>query len=183
MAPKHKAQSDVVSGRFKSRILVAGPNSPAKGTETRTSQRPQWSAAEIGLAAAAGGVPEAPFRAALYAFAGAREDNLWFLHGELMGHIRMFSRLYHWPERLVDFYGLSSEYKPRLAKLVLDEDAHSNYFRTAPELFALYLNIPQKLWEDRVQGFYSEVKGVWSDWLSEAARRIQSRLSESEHGE
>lgn len=141
-------------------------------------QRPQWSIAEIGQASQE--VPETPFRAAMYAFAGAREANLWYLHGELMGHARMFRRIYHWPDLVKDFHGIDREYAAHLCKLVLDEDANSGYFKACPGLFALYMNVTDAVWEKQLEPRYRELKHTWTDWLGEAARKIQSKLSEHE---
>lgn len=180
MASSAAPRRDVIT-KHGARILIENASKGrVNGRETVTMQRPQWSIAEIGQASQ--NVPETPFRAALYAFAGARE-NLWFLHGELMGHARMFRRIYHWPDWVRDFHGLKREYCEHLCKLVLDEDANPAYFRAAPGLFAMYMNVTDAIWEKQLEGRYQELKHVWNDWLGEAARKIQAKLSESEYAE
>jgi hypothetical protein len=140
-------------------------------------ERPAWTVQEIGMASSE--VPEVQFRAALYAFAGARE-HLWFLHRSLMERARMFERLYHWPSWVRDFHGLKREYTAHLCKLVLDEDSSPAYFRASPELYAVYMTVNATVWADQLEPRYLELKWAWGDWLGYAARRIQAKLSEQE---
>lgn len=179
MAAKEKPYSDVVPGKIKgSRVLVTPPGNLAKGAETRSMRRPSWTVQEIGQAAA--GLPEAPFKAALYAFAGAHEHSS-FLHRELVGRAKMFAHIYSWPTLIRDFHGIQSPYLQHLCKMILDEDAYPVYFRAAPALYGIYLRVTPEFWEQRMQGYYAEIKhGIWNDWLGYAARMIQSKLSEHE---
>jgi hypothetical protein len=178
MATNVKPKRDVVV-KHGARVLVENTSKGrVHGRETVVMQRPQWTIAEIGQASQ--DVPETPFRAALYAFAGAREANLWYLHGELMGHARMFRRIYNWPDSVRDFHGLKRGYCEHLCKLVLDEDANPGYFRAAPGLYAMYMTVTETIWDNQLEGRFQELKHVWNDWLGEAARKIQSKLSEHE---
>jgi hypothetical protein len=176
MATSVKPKPDVITRRG-ARVLVENASKGrVAGRETVAMQRPQWTIAEIGQAAQ--DVPEAPFRAALYAFAGAHE-NLWYLHGELMGHARMFRRIYRWPDRVSDFHGIKREYCEHLCRLVLDVDAHPSYFKV-PGLYAMYMTVTESVWERQLEDRYKDLKAVWEGWLGEAARKIQSKLSEHE---
>lgn len=178
MASNIRPKRDVIT-KHGAKILVENTSKGrVHGRETAAMQRPQWSIAEIGQASQE--VPETPFRAAMYAFAGAREANLWYLHGELMGHVRMFRRIYRWPDSVTDFHGLKRNYCEHLCKLVLDEDANQGYFKAFPGLYAQYMTVTDAVWEKQLFGCYRELKHVWSDWLGEAARKIQSKLSEHE---
>jgi hypothetical protein len=153
----------------------------ARGKESIVMQRPEWTLAEIGQAAQ--DVPEEAFRCALFAYAGLRDEHLWFLQSALTGHGRMFSRIYHWPDRVRDSFGLKVEYLPRLALLVLWEDAFPQLFKVAPQIYPLFMGISVSSWEKQVEGCFTELKhGVWNDWLGLAARRIQARLSMHEEG-
>jgi hypothetical protein len=177
MSSREKPAADVVPGKRGARVLVPPPKNRVKGSETRTMVRPRWTVQEIGQASA--NVPEAPFRAALYAFAGAHE-HLWWLHGELIGRAKMFSRLYHWPALVKDYHGIDSPYIAHLCRLVLDEDANPVYFRAAPSLYGIYMRVTDRVWEKTLEPCYREVKWAWADWLGSAARMIQAKLSEAE---
>jgi hypothetical protein len=48
---------------------------------------------------------------------------------------------------VLDFHSLQRPYLQHLAKLVLDEDASPQLFRTAPQLYAIYLGVSEKVWE------------------------------------
>jgi hypothetical protein len=176
MASNAKSKPDVIT-KHGARVLIPPSSNRARGTETRTMERPTWTIAEIGQAAQ--GVPEVQFRAALFAFAGARE-HLWFLHRSLMERARMFARLYKWPPWVRDFHGLKLDYIEHLCKMVLDEDSNPVYFRTTPELYAVYMTVNNTVWVKQLEPCYSELKRAWGDWLGQAARKIQSKLNEHE---
>lgn len=159
------------------RVLSVPDKNRAQGRGSRTMVKPQWTIAEIGQAAHS--LPETEFRAALFAFAGL-QDHRWFLHEELMGQARMFMRIYHWPDRCKDFHGLNREYVDLLCMLVLDEDAHPAYFKAVPGLFAFYLSVSERVWENQLEGRYLEMRHTWLDWTGHAARVIQAQLSEEE---
>lgn len=176
MGSNAKPKRDVITKRG-ARVLIPPAENRARGGETNTMLRPNWTIAEIGQAAQ--DVPEVQFRAALFAFAGARE-HLWFLHRSLLERARMFERIYRWAPWVRDFHGLKREYLQHLCKLVLDEDSNPNYFRAAPGLFAIYMTVHENVWDKQLEPCYSELKWAWGDWLGEAARKIQSKLSEHE---
>lgn len=178
LASKDKPKADVVPGKRKgSRVLIPPTENRVHGTETRTMLRPQWTVAEIGQAAV--NLPEEPFRAALYAFAGAHE-HLWYLHRALMGRGRMFALMNGWPLIIRDFHGIKGPYLAHLARLVLDEDVFPVYFRAAPALYGIYMRVTPEVWDSQLKQRYEELKWAWTDWLGYAARMIQSKLSEHE---
>jgi hypothetical protein len=108
----------------------------ANGKPTRSSARPAWTLAELGQAAA--GVPAIPFMAACFAFVGDRGD-YWRLHAALFREAQILRDRNSWPAEVTYFHSLQRPYLQHLAKLVLDEDASPQVFRTAPQLFAIYL--------------------------------------------
>jgi hypothetical protein len=180
MASREPPKPDVVPGKRRgSRVLVPPDQNRAAGRETRGLRRPEWSIQEIGMASQ--DLEEYAFRAALFAFAGAR-DHMRFLHRGLMGRARMFKMLYRWPDEVRSIHGFKQPYLENLCKLVLDEDTSPFYFRASQELYAAYMFVNQPEWEKELQPRYAELKWAWNDWLGLAARRIQARLSEMEEG-
>ena len=152
----------------------------ARGAETATTVRPEWTIAELGQAAA--GVPKIPFMAACYAFAGDRSC-LWRLYDALLSEAQKISAQQRWPAELVDLYGIQSPYLKRLCKLVLDEDATPSSFQTVPQLYAIYMCVSEKTWKNPLSNQFDELKFVWQDWLNIAARTMQPRLaSEDDEG-
>lgn len=174
-----RAARDVKMKRFgggrTAPVLVEPPVSRARGKETQTSVRPEWTIAEIGQAAH--GLPDQHFRAALFAFAGDRTYYRW-LRSELFQQAILLREQYEWPWRVDDIHEEKSEYLAHLAKLVLDQDATPNLFLVCPELYAIYLRIPQKTWDKTVSLRFLALQLVWQDWYTEAARTIQPRLRE-----
>ena len=149
----------------------------ANGKATRSSARPEWTVAEMGQAAA--GVPAIPFMAACYSFAGER-GNYWRLHAALFREAQILRERNNWPVEVTDFHSIQRPYLAHLAKLVLDEDASPQLFRTAPQLYAIYLGISEKVWEKSIAQRYGALQLVWLDWLGHAASIMQPRLAGEE---
>jgi hypothetical protein len=179
MTPKVPAERDVVTQKFaggrRATVLQERRRNRVRGPQSRVVRRPQWTIAEIAQAAA--GVPDICFRAACYAFAGDR-SNYWHLHGALYREAQELQARQAWPPRVKDYHGFHRIYLPHLAKLVLDFDQSPTPFRIAPELFAYYLRITQRAWENEVADRYYELERVWGSWLETAARIVQAHLRE-----
>jgi len=172
-----RAARDVKMKRFAggrtAPVLVEPPASRARGKETQTSVRPEWTIAEIGHAAH--GLSDQYFRAALFAFAGDRTYYKW-LRGELFQQAILLRGQHDWPWTVEDIHEEKSPYLRHLSKLVLDQDATPNLFVICPELYAIYLRIPQKVWDKSMSMRFLTLQLVWQDWYTEAARAIQPRL-------
>jgi hypothetical protein len=176
-APREVALRQIRGTEF--RVLLEPRASRARGAESRTFVRPSWTVAEVGQAGA--GVPEILFQAALFAFAGSR-DNFWKLHRALCVEALALRASYQWPSEVIDIHGIDRPYLKHLAKLVLDEDASPNAFQIAPGLYALYLGLREKTWDKTIAERFYALKLVWLGWLQHAASIMQPRLS-SEDGE
>lgn len=176
MSNSAKPKRDTITRRG-STILVEDESKGRVGStgSSRTPQRPQWTMQELAYASA--GVPELPFLAACYAFAGDR-SKFWTLHEGLMGHARMFCLIYSWPREVLDFHGIQKPYLAHLCKLVMDEDASPAIFHAAPALYPIYLGITESMWDRQIKDRFREIKHTWNDWLGQAARMIQARLSD-----
>ncbi len=173
MAAKEKPKPEVVGG-----VLQVPPSNLAQGRETRPIERPRWSMAELGHAAA--GVPRISFLAACFAFAGDR-SHFWQLHAALTERATILAIESGWPLEIVDHHGIRMPYLAHLAKLVLDADANPAQFKIPTVcLHAIYLGVHRKTWEKHVEIRFLALQSIWEDWLSEAARVIQSKLSERE---
>lgn len=172
------AARDVISRKSNGhtvRVLVEPPTSRARGTESRTTPRPAWTAAEIAQACA--GVPEIEFKSALFAFAGDR-GCYWQLIEALFLEALALRDRHGWPPVVKDLHNIERPYLKHLAKLTLDEDAMPQLFATAPQLYWIYLHIDEKVWEKAVAERFGAIKLVWLQWLGSAAAQIQARLRE-----
>lgn len=176
MGSNVKPKRDVVMRRG-ARVLVPPAESRARGTETRTLDRPAWTLQEIGMAAH--GVERHHFLAACFSFAGDR-SNFWELHRSLIAQGKMYAMIYKWPPMITDYHGIQKPYLAHIAKLVLDVDASPHLFNVCPQLFEIYLGVTERVWEKQLQPKYEDLKHVFGDWLGIAARQIQSKLSEHE---
>lgn len=145
----------------------------ARGCPDRSVLRPEWTIAELGQAGQ--GVPEIPFMAACYAFAG-EQGNYWRLHQALCHRGAHLAQQYRWPATVKDLHGIQVQFLAHLAVLLLDWDANPHPFRASPGLYAIVMRVTQPVWEKQLQGPFEDLHLVWMDWLREAARRIQSRL-------
>jgi hypothetical protein len=114
--------------------------------------------------------------AACYSFAGER-GNFWKLHSALFREAQALRERNNWPAEVPDFHSIQRPYLQHLAKLVLDEDASPQLFQTAPQLYAIYLGLSEKVWEKSVAERYGALQLVWLDWLGHAASIMQPRLA------
>jgi hypothetical protein len=170
--PKKDTKSQMRRG-IKSVVLQEATSNKAKGTGERSTVRPEWTVAEIGMAAM--GVPKIEFLAALFAFAGdhsVQHD----LHTALLQEAERLSRERHWPDEVIDLYGIGRPYLKHLAMLVLFRDAYPNEFVVCQELPAIFLGIKEKTWGKHMAARYNELQSIWNGWLSNAARTMQPRL-------
>lgn len=177
------AARDVVRKRFAAGrtalVLVEPSGSPARGKETRSAKRPEWTAAE--LAQASAGIDELHFRAALYAYAGDRKWYKW-LFEQLRDEAFNLRDERQWPTALPDRFHPQLEvyYLPLLAAMVLDEDAYPSVFKVSPPLYPIYMRVSDKDWSRSVEGPFNVLKNVWVNWATEALRMIQPRLRQHE---
>jgi hypothetical protein len=182
-----RAMSGQKSGRFTPRkdtkthmhrgvkctVLQEVVTNKAKGTGERSTLRPQWTTAEIGMAAM--GVPKIEFMAALFAFAGDHSQ-YWDIHAALVKEAERLSAERHWPVEVIDVYGIGRPYLKHLALLVLFQDAYPTLFEVCPEISGIYLGVKEKTWSKHMVSRYLELQSIWLGWLSNAARTMQPRL-------
>jgi len=172
--PQRDIKFIVRNGRRIPVLLPAAMNG-ARGKQSPSFARPQWSMQELGVAAA--GVSDLLFMAACYAFAGS-QNNFWRLHAALTDEAEKMGARYQWPDTVKDIHGIAIQYREHLAKLVLDEDTHQAYFVAAPVMYSVYMNVHEVTWDRQLAERFSSLKFVWLRWLGTAASTIQSRLSE-----
>lgn len=180
IAATKKAAKDIIRKKDAT-ILVPPPENRAKGSATRSIARPEWTVAELGQAAQ--GVPTILFQAACYAFAGDR-SHFWPLHGALYVHAVALANEKRWPVNAKNIHHLNEPYLQCMAKLVLDEDALPAYFRIPTlgnKVFAIYMNIEEKVWDSEIAERFEDLKAVWTDWLQTSARIIQRHLVDEEY--
>lgn len=141
------------------------------------TSRPEWTVAELGMAAQ--GVPDICFRAACYSYASAFGEfsRLWEALAHEAGRLRRRER---WPPTVPGARGRTVNYVPLLASLVLDEDAHARYFHAAPSLYWVYLDVSAETWERHLRERFVAVQLVYLGWLSTARRIMWPRLSEED---
>lgn len=163
--------------KIRSTQLKIPPKNGAKGTPDRSVLRPTWTLAELGQAAQ--GVPEIPFMAACFAYAGDK-SNYWRLHAVLYERALQLAAAKNWPYQLRDLHGIMAPYLSHLAVLVLDFDSNQQIFKTHPQMYAIELRITDRTWEKYGQGPFEDLHLVWLGWLRTAASIMQPRLSEFE---
>jgi hypothetical protein len=161
-------------GTLTSTVLLEPRVNRARGGETRSSQRPEWTTAEIGQAAQ--GVPDILFHAALFAFAGDR-GSYWKLHAALYREALALQAERGWPAEVCDIHDIGRPYLKHLAKLVLDEDASPQVFRTAPHLYAIVVGVSDHIWDKSIAERFHALRYVWIGWLGHAAAIMQPRLT------
>jgi hypothetical protein len=153
------------------------PALSASGRPSHVMRRPEWSIAELGLAAQ--GLDRIPWLAARYTYAGDRRC-YWPLHGALtVEAVTMRERL-GWSAQLRMHDGNMRFYLCELAALVLDEDAHQPVFHAAPQLFAFYLGIDEEVWTRQVAYRFEALKLRYMGWLQSALQTMQPRIDSEE---
>ena len=182
MSSNAKLRRDVEVVRFangrKASVLMQPTRNRVSGKESPSTNRPEWTLAELGQASH--NVPNIPFQAACFAFAGDRSC-YWSLHGALYEraiHLQMQEK---WPREIFDLHGIQRPYLKHLALLVLDEDQSPALFRLAGGiLYPIYLGVHEKVWFNQVLERFLMLKDVWGEWLGTASRMIQANLSGDE---
>ena len=179
----HKRRPDVRTERFQggrtAPVLQHPPRMPAHGTATRTDERPEWTIAELGQAAQ--GVPEIPFLAACYSFAGDASV-YWKLWDALHFTALRLRTRNNWAAQVRGVDGHARFYLAEIAQLVLDEDAFPSFFAAAPatekhaSLYAIYLHIDEVVWKRTVFERFDALKLRYLTWLDTAKAIIQPRL-------
>jgi hypothetical protein len=147
----------------------------ARGRSTHVTRRPTWST-EV-LAQAAAGVPDIPFKAACYAFAGDR-DSYWPLWSALAREAQELRVRHEWPAQVKGLDGARRFYVEALAALVLDADEHQPLFTAAPTLYALCLQIDESTWRRGVRERFDRLRRRFDGWIVEAMSIMQPRLDE-----
>ncbi len=158
-------------------VLIEPPVMRARGSATRTTDRPEWTLEELGQASA--GVPQVAFWAACFAFAGDRSE-YWRLWDRLHYHALQLRWKQGWPAQLPGEQGRPVHYLAQIAQLVLDEDAHPHLFLAAPVLYSAYVGVSEDVWRSRAFERFDSVKLIYLGWIDEARRIIQPRLRENE---
>lgn len=150
------------------------PRTPtARGSADHSTLRPTWTLQELAIASAS--VPDIPFMAACYAFAGDR-SRFTKLQNALADRARRMQREQGWPLSVIDHHGIKRPYLDHLAKLVLDEDAHPVFFAAYPPLYALYMGVTEQTWDKGLECRFIALKAVWGEWLGTACGIIQAKL-------
>lgn len=149
----------------------------AQGHQTRVYRRPAWSVAELGQAACGMGL--IPWTAALYSFAGAR-DGHYLLWNALVNEAQRLAKRENWPSRVSGEDGQPQYFREALADLVLLEDANRDLFTAAPQLYWVFMKVPDIVWEKQLSEPYGSLKVSYDRWLS-IARSVISRWINENH--
>ncbi len=147
----------------------------ARGRHSRTYRRPEYSLAELAQAAAAGGVKGARWLAVRFSVAGDF-GCIDELHDRLSYEAVQIGRRDWWPMQVMCAHGKLEFYRERLARLVLDEDAHRHYFAAAPALFAVCMDVTQPEWDRNLSDPFRSLKAVYEGWLNRALAGIRRGL-------
>lgn len=172
-----------------------------RGSESRVYRRPAYSHAELAMAAARPRKPgspapptDLPWIAARYSYAGD-PSSYWPLWWALCERALRIAVRDGWaplvPGRLEPRHDRTDKplpgakagpphfYLPLLARLVLDEDANKRAFAVVPELFPLYMQIEERMWERVMLSRFRSLHEVYERWLGTARGLIQRRISEA----
>jgi hypothetical protein len=175
--PKNNGTLTKFQNGVKTTVLIPPPMNRVRGKSSHTMVRPTWTLAELGQASQ--GVPQVPFMAACFAYAGDR-SNYWKLHGALLDRARLMRDARKWPMEVIDHHSIKRPYLEHLAKLVLDVDACPSMFNACPQLYAIYMGVTERIWERDLQEHLRDLQEVWTGWLHTAARIIQPRLRDGD---
>lgn len=148
----------------------------AEGKETRTSKPKEWTVAELGFVM--GRCPRLPFLAACYSWMGDRTFYGELHRGLTLKSIHMAERE-AWPLQVTRMNGRKDYYLEQLADLVLTVDACPSAFVQAPSLFAIVMDVTDRIWGKPLFGHFVSLQGQYQRWLDEAfsrgARRLRNR--------
>jgi hypothetical protein len=62
-------------------------------------------------------------------------------------------------------------YREDLAALVLIADSHKHLFDAAPPLYAIYMGVAEKIWDQQLLDPYRSLRDIYDRWLG-AARAV-----------
>ena len=158
----------------------------ALGRGSRVYRRPTWTHQELALAAR--GLPPLHFLAARFSIAGDH-SGYWRLWEALDFWALKFAQRDGWKPLVTgrapcDARGRPTGegsphfYLPKLAQLVLDEDAHAALFAAAPVLYAAYVDCEDDVWTKVLEPRFGLLKGKFTAWVGAGAAAIQARLRE-----
>lgn len=141
------------------------------------TSKPEWTVAELGQAAY--GVPPIAFSAACYSWAGAMGE-FERLAQALEEEAWSVRRRNGWSRTAPgEHVGQVVHYWPKLARLVLFEDAHRAHFSAAPALYAICAGVSDHIWERAICERYVALQLVYLGWLSTARRIMWPRLTDA----
>lgn len=149
----------------------------AYGRDSASFDRPDWSHAELGMAAHA--VPEVAFRAACFSFAG-HHGHIHYLHDQLFKEALKLRRVMGWALKVTGADGKDRTYLEHLSMYVLLDDMRPSLAQAVPLVFALELGVTRDMWEGRIEERFSQLKQVYALWLSDAYRGMAPLLREDE---
>ncbi len=157
--------------------LIEGSDRTLTGKQTQSMTEQEWSVQELGQAAP--GLPEIVFMAACFSWAG--QAGLYVpLHDRLMAHALRMRREQQWPLQVRGVDGHKVHYLEHLCAMVLDQDQHQQLFELHDAIPAIYLGVTEEVWQRQLLDRFMALRGVYWDWLNQAARRIQSRLRDDD---
>ena len=162
----------------------------AVGHQTSVYRAPEWAQRELGMAAM--GLKQTPWRAALYAKAGARGEENWrYLRGCLVSCAAAHARREHWPEFVLREDASARPYLSELAELVLHAQGDLRHVILAtPNFGEFYMNVNTMTWEvvlrdkyellhDRFECWLRRANDVLAAWMNGGPEvaRIQARMA------
>jgi hypothetical protein len=134
-----------------------------------------WSHAELGMAAR--GVPELPWLAARFSFAGDM-NCYWKLWYGLLFQAQRLAVRNNWRPQIPATNGEPKFYLEGLSRLVLDEDVHRPFFTAAPALYAVYMDVDDRVWQRLLAARHAMLKARYEIWLGTARAMIQRWLGD-----
>lgn len=161
-----------------------------QGKESRVAKQPEFSQAELGIAAY--GVKNLSWCAAQHTIANDRTPfTLKCLHRGLMYHADKYAKQQEWEivlpgrverdakthRRIPGSKAGTVFYREALCMLVLDEISFKPAFTAAPHLYSIYLGIEQATWEKKLAERFELLQMRYQVWYGTGLRMIQQRIT------
>lgn len=146
----------------------------ARGRDSRSYRRADWSLAELGQAAG-GRVGGAAWLAVRYSIAGDSScaAELW---SRLASEATSIGRRDHWAPKVLGLDGKMKFFREELAQLVLDDDAHRQYFVAAPALYPAYMEVGERTWNRDLEDYFVTLKDKLTSWIRMGCAAMQPAL-------
>lgn len=158
--------------RRRAEILGVVVEDTVAGNETRSSRRPSYTYADLGLAAR--GLEYMPWLSACFSIAGlVTAEEYGRMHRQLTVETLKIAKREAWPSKVLYRRGETDYYIEQLGGLVLHVEQYRRQYFEAPNLYAVRMGVEQEIWQVKLARKYAAVHDVYERWLNTARGWIQ----------